>query len=791
MYVVNGWGFDCEGVAGRVGFEFDGDIVDVKEFYEERPDLVKVFAEKDVIVSGQTGFHVFLRIKKADENKRLKIVYLSKTKNASEVVAEITNIETLPSYLCHVEEDVKWDEKNMAVRGWMISNPEASYEEKMDVDFPVDFRTKSGKAVNCTFKTVTRIDIVKRFHLSNESLCYGFELQWEYDPEEVYVLHMGTASNYKEEVIDVQKLFFEERESKRRYRNYFHMLKNKDEYLKEDDKKYRQKYGIGEYRKLLKKRFEPLDPDYQKYFEKNRASKSELKRQTKEKLTGPLISVVVPTYNTPIDFLHNMIDSVLSQTYSNWQLCIADGSEGNKELERILEEYHRKDARVVYTICDKNGGISGNTNAALKLVTGDYVALLDHDDMLAPEALYEVVKVINANEDADVIYTDEDKFINDLKDHYYPAFKPDFNLDYLRSCNYITHLFVVKKSIVDAIGEFDSECDGSQDFDFILRCTEQARNVYHIPKILYYWRCHPGSTALNPESKSYAYDAAKKALSNHLNRLHVAYDSVERITDTVGVYRVNYALEEKKLSIIILGTDKKKIEKTREAIKEKSDYKNIEILEACSINPPARCNKLVKDATGEYILFVQEDMDVISADGVRKMLACCERDDVGAVGGKVYYDDDTIYHVGVTMGYHGLAGRLLSGRHLIEFGLYANAILQQNVSAVLSSCMMTKKSVFEELNGFDENFTGAFYDIDYCLRARDKHYLIVVEPEADFYTHRDKYPGCDIIDETYDGYEEDVSYAKKKWSDVLSKRDPFYNPNLSLERLSYDVRYHA
>ncbi len=780
LYVIKGWGFYKDGTAGKVKVNFDGEILEQRETYEARPDIEKIFSNKNV--SGEVGFHIFVRIKKEDEGKTFNLSYESANKDKEEVFADLTNLATESSYLSKVEKELRGDE--ISVRGWAIFNPEASVTRKPEMPFDLVLTDIVGHPVECKKISEIREDVIRQYAIEDENCTCGFEVIWKYDPEKVYVLTVGTEDNRVSHIMDLPLMLAEEREKDRRYKNLRHMMEKKDPYRWADDRMYIKREGLGAYLNLVKKRFTPIDPVYQKYFEKHRASKSELQRQVAEKLNGPMISIVVPTYNTRPDFLRDMIDSVIDQTYTNWQLCIGDGSEGNKELEAILEEYHQKDERIVYTIGEKNLGISGNTNIALRLATGDYIALLDHDDMLAPEALYEVVKVILSHEDADCVYSDEDKFTDEVKDHYQPAYKPDFNPDFLRSCNYITHLFVVKKEIVDRIGEFNSDCDGSQDFDFILRCTEAARNVYHIPKILYYWRCHPGSVALNPGSKNYAYEAAVRAVTGHCDRLGVAYDSVEQIPNTVGIYRVNYKLEPKKISVIIIKDGNSHT--MEDSLRGKASYNNYEVIltEGATAKD---CNEAVKKATGEYLLFVHSNMEVMREDFLEKLLASCERPEVDVVGGKVYYEDDTIYHLGVVMGYHELAGRLLAGRHEIEFGQYANAVLQQNISAVLSVCMMVESSVFEKSGGFDETFGEAFYDIDFCLRFR-KNRGVVLEPQAELKIHMKKYPGCDIVDEAYDGYEKDVSYAKKKWNDVLNQRDPYYNPHLSMKDLSYKFR---
>ena len=782
LYVIKGWGFSNDGSAGKVKLNFDGEVLKLEETYATRPDIEKIFANRNI--SGEVGFHILVRIKKEDEKKVFKLSYESKDGLKSEIFADLSGLTTESNYLSKVEKEIRGDK--VSVRGWAIFNPEASFERRKEEPFELFLTDEEGQTVDCELIRECRPDVVRQYALGDETIECGFEFIWTYDENKVYTVKVGKEGNFVIHTVDLPLMLAEEREKDRRYKNILHRLQKKDPYKKADDKMFIRREGLLNYFKLVKKRYTPIDAAYQKYYEKHRASKAELKRQAAEHLDGPTFSIVVPTYNTRPDFLRDMIDSVRNQTYEKWQLCIGDGSEGNKELEAILAEYHELDPRIVYTISEKNMGISGNTNVALRLATGDYIALLDHDDLLAPEALYEVVKVILSHEDADCIYSDEDKFTDEVKDHYQPAYKPEFNRDFLRSCNYITHLFVTKKSIVDKIGEFDPNCDGAQDFDFILRCTEQAKAVYHIPKMLYHWRCHPGSTALNPGSKNYAYISGVRAVKGHCDRMGVKYDNVGQLPNTVGIYRIDYTCEPKKVSVIIIKEDGK-ANTTEASLKEKASFKDYEVITSKD-NTAKEINAAAKQATGEYLLFLRSNMELSKPDALEKLLATCERPEVGVVGGKVYYEDDTIYHMGLILGYHGTAGRLLAGRHEIEFGQYANAVLQQNISALLSVCMMVQKDIFEAVGGFNENYNKAFYDADFCLRAGAKC-QIVVEPQAEFYIHTDKYPGCDIVDEFYPGYEADEARFKTEWKDAIEKGDPYYNPHLSLKRLSYDMKY--
>ena len=382
--------------------------------------------------------------------------------------------------------------------------------------------------------------------------------------------------------MECNKLVDQAREENRKYENFFDMLKNRDEELFIDDWHYLVNFGWKKYCDRIKKRFQDTEEVYNVWRKKYIPNARKLKKQRAEKLDyEPCISIIVPTYKTPEKFLKEMIDSVRNQSYENWELCIGDGSVTEDTVKNVVESYQKKDKRIKMLCLSENLGIAGNTNAALSIATGDYIALLDHDDILAPDALYEVVKWMNEHykDETDVIYTDEDKVSFDLKDYFEPHFKSDYNLDLIRSNNYICHLFVARKSIVDQVGGFRKEYDGSQDYDFILRCIEQSKHVEHVPKVLYHWRCHPGSTAANQESKMYCYEAGKRAIEDHLKRMGED-DCQVVMTEHLGFYHVIYPIrEQKKVSIIIPNKDQKEIlERCIESVIQKTDYKNYEII---------------------------------------------------------------------------------------------------------------------------------------------------------------------------------------------------------------------
>ena len=429
--------------------------------------------------------------------------------------------------------------------------------------------------------------------------------------------------------------------------------------------RYLKHYGLKEFWIRLHERFEPEEVPYGPWYEAYRPTEETLEKQRNRIWNYyPKISVVVPAYKTPEKFLREMMDSLRKQTYANWELCIANASPEDASMEFTLKEYASLDSRITWKKLEENLGIAENTNAAFAMATGDYVGLLDHDDLLAPNALYEIASALEKERDIDVIYTDEDKVRADLSEHFQPHLKPDFNLDLLRANNYICHLFVVKRDIMKQTGGFRREFDGAQDYDFIFRCVECAEKIHHIPEILYHWRTHQASTADNPASKMYAYEAGKRAIEGNLKRSGLS-GKVSHTKD-YGFYRVKYQVQGAPLiSIIIPNKDEKEaLKKCLDSIFDKSTYKNFEILivennseteEIFSyyrelsreekirllkwdkpFNYSAINNFAAKKAKGDYLLFLNNDMEVITPDWMEEMLGHCQRPDTGITGAKLY-----------------------------------------------------------------------------------------------------------------------------------------------------------
>lgn len=555
---------------------------------------------------------------------------------------------------------------------------------------------------------------------------------------------------------------------------------------------------------------------YKKWFAIHKVTQEELDNQKKAKFDyEPKISIIVPTYNTPVKYLEEMIQSVIDQSYSNWQLCIADGSCGNAKLEKVLEEYHNKDSRIIYKLLDSNKGIAGNTNVALELADGEITGLLDHDDTLEPDALYEVVKAFQ-DKLVDAVYTDEDKILGPDWINVYPNFKPDYNIDLLRSHNYITHFFCVKTELLKEIGGFKAEYDGAQDYDVILRCTEKARKTRHIAKILYHWRMHDNSTAANPASKAYCHEAGRKAVEDHLKRLGIP-GKVE-LSKLFGGSRVIYETPGNPLvSIVIPNKDHiDDLDKCVRSLFNVNTYKNIEVIIVennstqketfeyydsiqkeysdvrvlmwkSGFNYSAINNFGVKEAKGDYILLLNNDTEMIAPDSISDMLGYCMRPDVGIVGAKLLYPDGTIQHAGVIIGLGGIAGHAFIGLDANQYGYMSRAYLSSDYSAVTAACLMISKDIYNEVGGLCEEYAVAFNDVDFCMKVRSKGYLVVYDAFSQWYHYESKSRGYEDTEEKQLRFKGEIETFKSKWQKELDEGDPFYNRNFPLNTESYTL----
>ena len=552
---------------------------------------------------------------------------------------------------------------------------------------------------------------------------------------------------------------------------------------------------------------------YQTWLKENRVTKKELNQQRKTVFQENIkFSLVVPLYKTDKYLLKALVDSVLAQTYSNWELCLSDGSGADSPIRSILEEYQKKDPRIKVVFNEKQLQISDNTNAAIGIATGNYIAFADHDDTLAEEAFYQMAKEISQHSEADLIYSDED--IIDIRgNRLFPHFKPDFNPDYLCCVNYICHLVVVKRTLLDRTGLLRPEYDGSQDFDFLLRCTEHtdSEKIRHIPKILYHWRSHEGSTAGNPDDKPYAVIAGEKALAGHYERMGIKAE-VE-YTGCPVVFRTHFVIEgDPKVSILIPNKDHTEdLNKCVTSILERSTWKNIQIIVIENnsekeetfhyyeklekrysqvkvvtwdgpFNYSAINNFGAKYADGDYLLLLNNDTEVITPEWLENMMGYCQREDVGIVGAKLLYPDNTVQHAGVVVGIAGFAGHILTGYDRYATGYLWRLATTQDESAVTGACLMVKRSVFEELHGLDESFAVGLNDIDFCLRARALGKLVVFTPEACLYHYESKSRGLENTPEKKARLQKEVDHFRERYGDFLKKGDPYYNPNLSIVR---------
>ena len=535
------------------------------------------------------------------------------------------------------------------------------------------------------------------------------------------------------------------------------------------------------------------------------------------------ISILVPLWNTPEDFLREMIESVTAQTYENWELCLADGSDDAHEyVAGIVREYQEKDGRgrILYRKLEKNEGIAGNTNQCLTMATGEYIGLFDHDDILHPGVLYEYVKVINEKQ-ADYIYCDETTFKSgDINKMLTMHFKPDFAIDNLRANNYICHFSVFARELLDGTELFRPRFDGSQDHDMILRLTDRAKNVVHVPKLLYYWRSHPGSVASDINAKPYAIQSAKDAVADHLRRHGFTHFQITSTRAFETIFKIRYQiLGSPLISIVIANKDHvSDLRRCVSSILEKSTYEDYEIIivennseeketfeyyeelqgnDRITIvtyegefNYSAVNNLGVRNAKGEYILLLNNDTQVITVNWMEELLMYAQRTDVGAVGAKLYYADKTIQHAGVVLGLgaHRTAGHSHYKQHRENLGYMGRLCYAQDVSAVTGACLLVKKALYEEVGGLEEDFAISLNDVDFCLKLREKGYLNVFTPFAELYHFESVSRGLDDQGQKAQRYNRESEHFRQKWKEVLDAGDPYYNPNFSLDRSDFALK---
>lgn len=549
-----------------------------------------------------------------------------------------------------------------------------------------------------------------------------------------------------------------------------------------------------------------INCNYEDWIKNNEPNDKQLEEQKNNLFSMmPLISIVIPLYNPNISYFKELLDSILDQTYSNFELCLADGSTYPNE---IILEMIKNDNRIKYKFLKQNMGISANTNAALKLATGDFIALVDHDDILPKFALFEIVKTINKHPNVDFIYSDED-IIKEDNIRCNPHFKPDFSPDTLRSYNYICHLTVIKRSLLNVIGDFRKEFDGAQDYDFILRATEKAKLIVHIPKILYHWRSHQNSTAGNNDSKDYVHEAGRQAILDQLRRLDIKGKVL--YNDVNNRFKVEYnIINQPKISILIPNKDNiSDLKKCINSIR-KSTYQNYEIIVIENNSILDKTFKYYQDleqdvkvkiikydengfnyskinnigaqyANGDYLLLLNNDIEVITPNWLQEMLGICQRPEVGIVGAKLLYSDNTVQHAGVVLGIGGVAGHIHKNISDNDDGYFSRANIINNFTAVTAACMMVKTDVYKNVNGLDENFKVAFNDIDFCMKVRKMGLLVVYTPYAKLYHFESKSRGLEDTKEKKARFASEIELFRDKWYNEINSKDPYFNINLRLD----------
>lgn len=768
---------------------------------------VKITKDVGVYSSSDTNYCICISIKTPDvisARDKMRIIS-SFTDGTKQVLCDITGkklIKKLAEIDSNIDE-VTIENDTTIVKGWAID-----YN-----DLGITVADKSGNEIEHSISRYTRSDVGMEHPEYDKRPNVGFLLKVPTNKR--FVVRIGNADRFVLYRIHGSGKLISNVAVFRKLYNYVHrfIYSVKSNGLKVTLRKLKRK---------LKQRIRIDNVNYQRWIKKHVATSKQLKIQKQEYdngifANGPKFSILVPLYESDEDMLGALIDSVKNQTYGNWELCFSDGSKSAERLKRFIDRYSAADTRIKF-ISEKEGplGIADNTNQAYELVTGDYIVLGDHDDLFMPDALYECAKAISNDLNIDVIYTDEDKVDKTGKKFFQPNFKPDYNIDLLRSNNYICHMFVAKKNLVDKVGLFDKAFDGAQDYDFIFRCVEQAKSIYHIPKVLYRWRVHEKSTAATPEAKLYAFEAGKRAIKAHLDRVGVVGTVEEGAAP--GFYKTSYRIVgNPKISIIIPNKDHiDDLKKCMDAIDNRSTYRNYEyvIVENNSteeetfefyksiesrsdvkvlywkedFNFSAINNFGVAESSGEYVLLLNNDTEIINDDCLEQLLGYCQREEVGAVGARLYYEDGTIQHAGVIIGFGGIAGHTFVGMDENDDLYMSRTKVACDYNAVTAACVMVKKSVFNEVGGLEEEFRVAFNDIDFCMKIRTTGRLVVYNPFAMLYHYESKSRGLEDTPEKIERFNSEVKLFQTKWADVLKKGDEYYNPNLSLDRADFGLR---
>ena len=699
-------------------------------------------------------------------------------------------------------------ENTISITGWAIGDVLADV-----VNYRVE--TKKHEPVNFQLIPLKRYDITREMFQADGEYEFGFTIKFLFEQGMNYRLIFTCGSRKLIEPINPIKIASQKEQIPTPWTRFKKLMRprtilNGFAYLKD--------FGFEKFWDKTFRTIKGQEADYMKWRREVLPDGEELARQRNEQFAYmPKFSIVVPVFRTPERDLRAMIDSVREQTYGNWELCLADGSGSGSHTPQILESYAKRDQRIRYCVLEKNEGISGNTNAALKMATGDYIVLADHDDLLTPDALYHCAAAVNREVRPDVIYSDEDKVTADGKQFTEPHFKSDFNPDYLRNVNYICHLFLFSREILEQVGGFRKEYDGAQDYDFIFRCTEIAKEIYHIPRVLYHWRISATSTAADPEKKRYAFEAGARAIKDHCARIGLEVEVEPGMVP--GYYKTTYALKDKPLISVVIPTKdhSEDLKLCLESIFTKSKYPNLEfiLVENNSTEPEtfayykeleeqhpnvrvvvwedtfnySRINNYgASFAKGEYLLLLNNDVELINDDCIEEMLSYCQRDEVGIVGARLLYPDNTIQHAGVVVGFGGIAGHTFIGLYYQDKSYFLRASCAQDYSAVTAACMMVKKSVFDEVGGFYDGLAVAFNDVDFCMKVRAAGKLVVYTPHAMLHHYESKSRGLEDTPEKIQRFQGEIEMFRKRWPEILENGDPYYNVNLTLRGSHFGLR---
>ncbi|MDO5564323.1 MAG: glycosyltransferase [Eubacteriales bacterium] len=736
----------------------------------------------------------------------------------------------------------KLRDSNINIEGWAL--PKDLNEKPTFL-----IHNQKGEIVDFELNYTIREDLVEIFNLNKEREArYGFSVVFPYKEEETYTFEIIFDNNKRKTKLSkdiILKYNSIDYKKKKFFKSFLTIdnLKNAYSFL--------IKEGPSNFIKKFKSKLkgESFEYDYDEWARITKIKKEELQKQKEINFEyKPLFSIVIPIYDTNENFLRLLLNSIYNQTYTNFEICISDATDyknSKNNPKKILEEYKNKYNNIIIKYLNKNEGIATNSNEAISLSNGEFIVLCDHDDELCENALFECVKALNEEKNIQIIYSDEDKIDLESETYFEPHFKPDFNLDFLLSVNYFCHLFVVKKELLEKIKkDFNiyerKEYDGAQDYDLFLRLINQilkdgdiinhqelkkalytSTKIKHIPMVLYHWRCHKESTAKKPEAKMYAYSAGKKALEDFYKNTCLNFLPIKEIQDGVslGFYHTIFDTTNNEDLITIVIPNKDHHEDLKICIDSinSGTYKNIKflIIENNSLNNDtfkfyekiqkenknikvikwendfnyALINNFgVKEVQSEYILFLNNDIKMINKDSIKEMYSYIKREDVGIVGAKLLYSDDTIQHAGVVIGFGGIAGHTFISTYDKE-----NAYMHRNnaicdYSAITAACMLTKKSLFNKVNGFNKDFKVAFNDIDYCMKIRSLGKRVVYNPYASFYHYESKTRGLEDTKEKVERFNREIVLFGSRWPDILQKGDPYYNPNLTLRKSNFSLR---